>query len=115
MLWISSLMRGTGSWKFRATPSESLARGVMLAGGTPPLGTAVKAPAANPLVIARKEHVGDVPALVGRRTRVVRVFRPTRKCCRERLLDVAFLTSERARKLSQNGVGDHHCSQLPAG
>src|SRR6266511_2294908 len=79
-----------------------------------PLAAALQPPAADALVVSRKQDLRHVPAAIGGRARVVRVLGVPAERRAERLLDDALRGTEGPGQLAQHGIGDDHRSQLAA-
>src|SRR5438445_9652918 len=72
--------------------------------GRSPLATALAPPTLDPSVVAREQDLGDAPAAVDGRARVMRVLGVAAEGDAERLLSDRAGVTERARQLAQHRV-----------
>src|SRR4051795_11250660 len=77
-----------------------------------PAAALLEAPLAHVFVMAREQHLRDLPAAPFGRARVVRVLRRTFEGGGEGLLLRGLVLAEHAGELAQDGVADHHRRQL---
>src|SRR5215218_5658215 len=83
-------------------------------GGRAALAAARAAPRPDLGVVSRQQDLGDAPAPVLRRTRVVRVLGIAAQRLAEGLLDRGLRMAERTGQLAQDRVADDHRRQLAA-